>query len=397
MMFTDRRYIAHFDLDSFFVSVSRLKNPKLNGLPVLIGGSSDRGVVAACSYEARAFGVHSAMPMKLALRLCPQATIVKGDYDEYSSSSRDVTEIMREQVPVLEKASIDEFYMDLTGMDKFFGCSKFTQELKEKVMKETGLPISYALASNKLLSKVATNEAKPNGQIEIDFGKEKTYLAPLKIEKMPGIGDKTSTLLRQMGVETIKVLSEIPPPLLQSRFGKNGIDLSRKANGIDLSPVVPYSEQKSIGKEETFESDTIDVHFLHSELVRLTENVAFQLRQQKKLCGCVTVKLRYSNFDTYTKQAIISYSASDEVILRTAKELFKKLYDKRLLVRLLGVRLSHMVNGHHQIDLFSESEESVRLYQAMDHIRSRFGDSAVFRAIADAHRNHRSVSSFSTK
>ena len=393
----DRRHIAHFDLDSFFVSVSRLKNPKLNGLPVLVGGTSDRGVVAACSYEARAFGVHSAMPMRLALRLCPHATIVKGDYDEYSRASREVTDIIREQVPVLEKASIDEFYLDLTGMDKFFGCSKFTQELRNKIRKETGLPISYALASNKLISKVATNEAKPNGQIEIDFGKERTYLAPLKIEKMPGIGDKTSMLLRQMGVETIRILSEIPVPLLQSRFGKNGIDLSRKAKGIDPSPVIPYSEQKSIGKEETFESDTIDVHFLHSELVRLTENVAFQLRQQKKLCGCVTVKLRYSNFDTYTKQAIISYSASDEVILRTAKELFKKLYDKRLLVRLLGVRLSHLVNGQHQIDLFSETEESVRLYQAMDHIRTRFGESAVFRAIADSQRNRRSVSSFTTK
>jgi DNA polymerase IV len=397
MLDADRRHIAHFDLDSFFVSVSRLKNPKLNGLPVLVGGTSDRGVVAACSYEARAFGVHSAMPMRLALRLCPHATIVKGDYDEYSRASREVTDIIREQVPVLEKASIDEFYLDLTGMDKFFGCSKFTQELRNKIRKETGLPISYALASNKLISKVATNEAKPNGQIEIDFGKERTYLAPLKIEKMPGIGDKTSTLLRQMGVETIRILSEIPVPLLQSRFGKNGIDLSRKAKGIDPTPVIPYSEQKSIGKEETFESDTIDVHFLHSELVRLTENVAFQLRQQKKLCGCVTVKLRYSNFDTYTKQAIISYSASDEVILRTAKELFKKLYDKRLLVRLLGVRLSHLVNGQHQIDLFSETEDSVRLYQAMDHIRTRFGESAVFRAIADSQRNRRSVSSFTTK
>jgi len=388
----DRRFIAHFDLDSFFVSVARLKDPKNIGIPVLIGGTSDRGVVAACSYEARAFGVHSAMPMKLALRLCPHAKIVKGDYEEYSRYSRDVTDIIREEVPVLEKASIDEFYMDLTGMDKFFGCRKFTQELKDKVQKQTGLPISYALASNKLISKVATNEAKPNGQIEIDLGQEKPYLAPLKIEKMPGVGEKTSTLLRQMGVETIKILSEIPVPLLESRFGKSGIELSRKANGIDLSPVIPYSEQKSISKEETFESDTIDVHFLQSELVRLSENVAFQLRQQRKLCGCVAVKLRYSNFDTYTRQAMIAYSASDEVILRTVKELFKKLYDKRLLVRLIGVRLSHLVNGHHQIDLFSETEESVRLYQAMDHIRTRFGDTAVFRAISNVN-NRKSIMS----
>lgn len=378
----NRRFISHFDLDTFFVSVERLKNSKYIGQPLIVGGLSDRGVVAACSYETRAFGVHSAMPMKLALRLCPHAIVVKGDHDSYSYYSRAVTDVIKENVPVYEKASIDEFYMDLTGMDQFFGCSKFTAELKQKVMKETGLPISYALASNKLISKIATNEAKPNGQLEIYLGQEKPFLAPLAIEKMPGIGEKTSGLLRQMGVETIKVLSEIPPRMLESRFGKNGIELSQRANGIDTTPVIPYSEQKSIGKEDTFENDTIDVHFLYSQLVRMTENIAFQLRQQKKLCGCVTVKLRYANFDTYTKQVAISYTASDDTILATAKELFKKLYDKRLLVRLLGVRLSHLVQGQHQIDLFTETEESIRLYQAMDHIRRRFGEDAVFRAAA---------------
>ena len=378
----NHRNIAHFDLDTFFISVERLKNSSLVGKPLIVGGSSDRGVVAACSYETRVFGVHSAMPMKLALRLCPNALVIKGDHDSYSHYSRVVTDIIKEEVPVLEKASIDEFYMDLTGMDKFFGCSKFTAELKKKVLKETGLPISYALASNKLISKVATNEAKPNGQLEIVYGQEKPFLAPLKIEKMPGIGDKTAKLLRQMGIDTLKTLSEIPVRLMESRFGKNGIDLSRRSNGIDFSPVVPYAEQKSIGKEDTFVNDTIDVHFLHSQLVRMTENVAFQLRQQRKLCGCITVKLRYSNFDTYTRQASISYTASDDVILRTAKELFKKLYDKRLLVRLVGVRLSDLVYGQHQIDLFTETEESVRLYQALDHIRMRFGEEAVCRATA---------------
>ena len=351
-------------------------------MPLIVGGSSDRGVVAACSYETRAFGVHSAMPMKLALRLCPNAIVIKGDHDSYSYYSRMVTDIIKENVPVYEKASIDEFYMDLTGMDEFFGCSKFTAELKQKVLKETGLPISYALASNKLISKVATNEAKPNGQMEIYWGEEKPFLAPLAIEKMPGIGEKTSALLRQMGVETIKVLSEIPPRMLESRFGKNGTELSRRASGIDTTPVIPYSEQKSIGKEDTFENDTIDIHFLHSQLIRMTENIAFQLRQQKKLCGCVTVKLRYANFDTYTRQAVIGYTASDDAILETAKQLFKKLYDKRLLVRLLGVRLSHLVHGQHQINLFTETEQSIRLYQAMDHIRRRFGEEAVFRAAA---------------
>ncbi|MXV15147.1 DNA polymerase IV [Hufsiella ginkgonis] len=377
------RHIAHFDLDSFFVSVARLDNSDLLNKPILIGGSSDRGVVAACSYEARKFGVHSAMPMKLAMRLCPEARIVKGDYDSYSKYSRVVTEIIKGEVPVLEKASIDEFYMDLTGMDKFFGCSRFTLELKQKVMKETGLPISYALASNKLISKVGTNEAKPDGQIDIGFGMERAYLAPLKIDKMPGIGAKTSTLLRQMGVETIRILSEIPLPMMESKFGKSGIELSRKAKGIDTSPVIPYSEQKSIGKEETFGNDTIDVHYLHSELVRMVENVVYQLRSQRKLCGCVTVKLRYSNFDTYTRQAAIPYTASDNDILQAAKDLFRKLYDKRLLVRLLGVRVSDLVYGQQQINLFTDTDESVRLYQAMDHIRTRFGENMVFRGTAD--------------
>jgi DNA polymerase-4 len=380
--FFDRRYIAHLDLDTFFVSVERLKNSKLIGRPLIVGGSSDRGVVAACSYETRVFGVHSAMPMKLALRLCPQAIVIRGDHDSYSQKSREVTQVIASEVPVYEKTSIDEFYSDLTGMDRFFGCSKFMAELRQKITKETGLPISYALASNKLISKVATNEAKPNGQIEIDFGLEKSYLAPLHIKKMPGIGEKTGALLEQMGVDTIKILSEIPVPMMQSRFGKPGIEMHRRANGIDETPVIPYSEQKSIGTENTFENDTIDMHFLHSELVRMTEKIAFQLRQQKKLCGCVTVKLRYSDFNTETKQAVISYTSSDEIILKMAKELFKKVYDKRLLVRLLGVKLSHLVHGQYQIDLFNDTVENVRLLQAMDHIRTRFGENAVARAIA---------------
>jgi len=319
------RNVVHFDLDTFFVSVARLGNSALNGKPVIIGGNSDRGVVASCSYEARKFGVHSAMPMKLAKRLCPSAVYLRGDMDSYSRYSNLVTEIIRDRVPVVEKASIDEFYLDLTGMDRFFGCNQFTAELKQTIFKESGLPISYALASNKLVSKVATHDAKPNGQLYIPYGKEKGYLAPLDIERMPGVGTKTSSLLRRMGVETIKVLSEIPVPMMENLLGKNGIDLSRKANGQDDAPVVPYTEQKSIGKEETFNNDTIDMKFLYSELIRMTESVAFQLRNQRRLCGCLTVKLRYANFDTVTRQAMIPYTANDHVLLSKAKELFVKL------------------------------------------------------------------------
>ena len=379
---TNRRFITHLDLDTFFVSVERLKNSKFVGIPLIVGGLGDRGVVASCSYEARKFGVHSAMPMKLARRLCPHATVVHGDMERYSNYSRQVAEVIRGQVPVMEKASIDEFYLDLTGMDRFFGCSKFVAELKAKVKKETGLPISYALASNKLVSKVGTDDAKPDGQAEIEFGGEKGYLAPKPIERMPGIGQKTSVLLRSMGVRTIKVLSEIPPPMMQTLLGKNGVELSRRANGIDDTPVVPYSEQKSISTEETFGQDTIDISFLRGELVKMTESVAFQLRQQGKLCGCVTVKLRYANFDTVSKQLVIPYTASDDILLAKAQELFHKLYEKRMLVRLLGIRVSHLVHGQQQIDLFDDTVESVRLYQAMDLIRNRYGESAVRRAVS---------------
>lgn len=377
-----KRFVAHLDLDTFFVSVERLKNSQFVGKPLIVGGLSDRGVVAACSYETRKFGVHSAMPMKLALRLCPHAIVVRGDSDSYSYYSRLVTDVVADTVPVMEKASIDEFYVDLTGVDRFFGCSQFMVELKNRIRKESGLPISYALASNKLVSKVATDDAKPDGRKEIAHGLEKSYLAPLKIERMPGIGQKTSALLQQMGVRTIKVLSEIPVPMMQNLLGKNGVELSRKANGIDPTPIIPYSEQKSMGTEETFQQDTIDIKFLNSEIIRMTEKLAFQLRQSGKLTGCITVKLRYSNFNTVSKQMVISYTASDAVLIRKAKELFAKLYEKRMLVRLIGVRLSHLVQGSQQINLFEDTEEAVRLYQAMDAMRNRFGDEVIKRAIS---------------
>lgn len=369
------------DLDTFFVSVERLKNSALKNKPVIIGGSSDRGVVSSCSYEARTFGVHSAMPMRLAKRLCPNAFYIKGDYDGYTHYSRLVTEVIQDQVPLMEKASIDEFYLDLTGMDRFFGCGKFTAELKNKIYNESGLPISYALAVNKLVSKVATHDAKPNGQMTVPFGKEKPYLAPLPIRRMPGVGEKTSVLLERMGVENIKLLSEIPLRMMQNLLGKSGIDLSRKANGIDESPVIPYTEQKSIGTETTFESDTIDMQFLHAQLVRMTEKVAFEMRQKQKLCGCITVKLRYSNFDTVSRQCMIAYNSSDEVLLQRAKELFTRLYDRRMLVRLVGVKLSHLVQGSQQIDLFEHTEEEVSLYQAIDWIKNRYGAQSITRAI----------------
>lgn len=375
------RSIVHMDLDSFFVSVSCLEHPKLKGKPVLIGGTSDRGVVASCSYEARAFGVHSAMPMKLARRLCPDAIIVRGDYERYSYFSDMVTDIIRENVPVYEKSSIDEFYIDLSGMDRYFGCYKWATELRQKITKETGLPISFGMSQNKTVSKVATGESKPNGQQQIDYGNEKIFLAPLPVRKIPMVGEKTSEILRTMGVEKIETVQKMPIELMERVLGDNGIMIWKKANGIDNTPVEPYNERKSLSTEETFDQDTIDVNYLKSLIVAMTEKLAFQLRTEDKLTACVTIKIRYSNFDTHTMQSRIAYTSNDHTLIARAKELFDKLFDRRMLIRLIGVRFSHLVGGGYQINLFEDSEEMIRLYQAMDKLRQRFGDTSIRRAV----------------
>lgn len=367
------RQIVHLDLDAFFVSVERIKNPELRNVPVLVGGHSDRAVVAAASYETRKFGVHSAMPMKLARRLCPEAVIIGSDMEQYSRFSQMVTEVIASKVPLYEKSSIDEFYIDMTGMDRFFGCRKYTAELKQYIYKETGLIISYALASNKLLSKVATNEKKPEAAEYVPYGEEKSYLAPLSIDRMPMIGKKTADLLFSMGVHTIKVLSEIPKPMLENLMGKNGAELWRRANGIDDTPIVPYREQKSISTETTFPQDTTDIKFLQAQLTHLAERAAFELRQQQKLAGCITVKIRYADFDTVSRQVSVPYTSLDTVILQQVTELFTRLYDRRVRIRLVGVKLSRLVPGNYQISLFDDTSEMIALFQSIDAIKKRFG------------------------
>jgi DNA polymerase IV len=374
------RSIVHIDLDSFFVSVERKSNPALIGKPVLVGGTSDRGVVASCSYEARAFGIHSAMPMKQARKLCPEAIVVKGNSVEYSKHSHLVTEIISETVPLFEKTSIDEFYMDLTGMDKFFGCYKIAKALRERIISESGLPISFAMSANKTVSKIGTGEAKPNNHKEIPFGTEKMFLAPLSIRKIPMVGEKTFGILKGMGISWIRTLQEMPVEKLEQALGEKGTVIWKKARGIDNSPVEPYSERKSISTEETFHQDTNDEKFLKGILVGMTEKLAFQLRREHKLTACVTVKIRYSDFNTYTMQAHIHYTSLDHLLIGKVKELFDKLVQKNRLIRLIGVRLSHLVYGGHQFSLFDETEEQVLLYEAMDKIRSRYGRDAVARA-----------------
>jgi DNA polymerase IV len=379
----DSRHIVHMDLDTFFVSVERLQNSSLNGKPVIIGGLSDRGVVAGCSYEARHFGVHSAMPMRMARQLCPQAVYIRGDMDAYSRFSHTVTDIIAERVPVYEKASIDEHYLDLTGMDRYFGCYKFSHELRQTIIRETGLPISFGLSVNKTVSKIATGEAKSGvtRELYIEAPRVQPFLNPLSISKIPMLGPKTFRLLRSMGIEKIETLSHIPPEMMERVLGKNGIDIWKKANGIDTTPVERYYERKSIGAEQTFENDTTDMRFLNEWIVRMTEKLAFELRVRHKLTACVTVKIRYADFDTHTIQKRIPYTAFDHVLIREAKELLQRLYKRRVLIRLLGVRFTHLVSGSQQLNLFEDTPEQVNLYLAMDRIRKRFGAEALGRAV----------------
>lgn len=371
--------IAHLDLDTFFVSCERLQNSKLNGIPVIIGGG-DRGVVASCSYEARYFGVRSAMPIRMALKLCPEAKVIKGDHEQYSKLSNEVTEIIQEKVPLVEKASIDEFYLDLTGMDRFFGCYQWTTEVAESIKKNTGLPISFAVSANKTVAKIGTGEAKPLGRIEIPNREIQPFLNPLSIKKIPMVGNVTFQLLSRIGIRHIKTLAEMPVDVLQQMIGKNGAELWKKANGIDDSPVVPYSERKSLSTEHTFAQDSIDVENMRSIISGMVEQLAFQLRQEKWLTSVVTIKIRYANFDTETKQCRISYTSADHTLLKYALELFKKLYTRRMRLRLIGIRFSGLVHGSHQMLLFENTEVLMNLYQSMDRIKNRFGKTAVGRA-----------------
>ena len=373
-------HIIHLDLDAFFVSVECKLNPKLSGRPLIVGGSSRRGVVAACSYEARKFGVHSAMPVKLALQICPDATVISGDMDSYSRHSHLVTEIIASHAPLFEKSSIDEFYIDASGMDRFFGAFKWACQLRSEIIRESGLPISLAMSVNKMVSKVATGEFKPNAEKDITPGTERDFLAPLAVEKLPMVGAQTAAFLHDMGVRTVATLREMPLRVLIHAFGKNGLSLWNKAQGIDHTPVVPMAEQKSISTEMTFDQDTIDLKHMKSILVAMVEKTGYQLRSRQRLTSCVAVKIRYANFDTETRQAQVPYTSSDHHLLRVVLELFEKLYSRRMRIRLIGVRLSGLIYGSQQISLFEDSAEQVGLYDAMDHIRNRHGVEKIGRA-----------------
>lgn len=375
------RDIVHLDLDTFFVSVERLQNSALEGRPVIIGGTSGRGVVSSCSYETRRYGVRSAMPMRMALMLCPDAVVIRGDMETYSKYSNLVTEVISDKAPLYEKASIDEHYIDITGLDRFFGCYQWAHELRQRIIRETGLPISFGLSVNKTVSKIATGEAKPNGERVVASDQVPPFLGPLPIGKIPGVGDKTGSVLRNMGIDTIATLRDMPPELLQRLLGENGREIWRRANGIDNTPVQPYWEQKSMSHEHTYAEDTMDVTDMHRRLAKMTEGLCYDLRRQQKLVSCVTVKIRYANFDTHTLQKRIPYTSFDHTLIPVVRELFTRLYQRRMMLRLIGVRFSQLVRGTQQLNLFEDTPEQVNLYMALDRMRHRYGRDAVVRAI----------------
>lgn len=376
-----KKSIIHLDLDAFFVSVERKLDTRLNNRPLIVGGLGDRGVVAACSYETRTFGVHSGMPMKVARQLCPQATVIKGNAGTYTKHSHTVTEIIKSEVPSFEKASVDEFYADLSGMDKFFGINKFAHELRHKIIKESGLPISFGLSQNKVVSKIATGEGKPNAEMIIQKGNEKDFLAPLSVNKIPMVGGKTFQEFINLGVRKISTIQEMPVEMLESVFGKTGRTIWKRAHGLDNSPIVPYHERKSISTERTFGKDTIDMVRLHATLVAMADSLAYQLRRGGKLTSVVSVKIRYSDFQTQSKQVKIPYTSADHILIPKVEELFKKLYTRRLLIRLIGVRFSGLVGGNYQINLFDDSQDMLNLYNSLDKIKNQFGEHSVRRAV----------------
>ena len=375
-----KNYIAHFDLDSFFVSVEMINDPSLKGKAVIVGGSRDRGVVTTCSYEARKFGVHSAMPMKKAVQLCPHAILVRGTRGQYGKFSNWVTDIIAAKAPKFQKASIDEFYIDLTGMDKFFDPFKWTIDLREEIINETKLPISFGLASNKLIAKIATDEAKPNGYLFIQHGKEQDFLAPLPVKKIPGVGNHTLSVLNGMGIEFIGDILRRTEAEMETQLGKWGLELWNKAQGKYYGTVTEWHEAKSISTENTFETNTSDTDFLLSELVRMTEKIAFELRQDAKFAGCIAVKIRYPDFETTSRQTAIDYTFRDDEFIPAAIDLFEKLYKRGKPVRLLGVRLTNFKSINVQGNLFDDVSKKTNLYKAIDEIKIKFGKGYVAKA-----------------
>lgn len=367
--------ILHIDLDTFFVSVERLLNPDLVGKPVICGHKSDRSVVSTASYEVRKYGVHSGMSMLTAMRLCPQAIVVYSGHHVYGEFSRKVQQIVHDNAPLYQQMSCDEYFIDLSGMDKYFDVPKWAHDLRMKIIEQTKLPISYGLSINRTVAKIASGQAKPMGELYVPGEKVQQFLDPLPVQKIPGVGSSIMPRLQKLGIASIGDLRRFPRSLFISEFGPKSEYLWLKAQGIDNTPVVPNADPKSLSTETTFETDVIDRQHLLDTVLIMTDTLAYRLRAQKKKCTTVAIKIKYPDFHTEERQKTISPTDYTETISEMAQRLFDILY-KGQAVRLIGVRLNISVQNT-QNDLFSYNPKRDTLNHAIDAIKDRFGSDVI--------------------
>lgn len=363
-------------MDAFFVSVERILDPSLEGKPVIVGGDPHgRGVVAACSYEARKFGLHSAMPIRNAFRLCPQGIYMQGHYKEYVRFSKAVRKMLEKYFPLVEQASVDEFYLDFTGCEKIYGRpDEFAKQIQDEIWNKFHLPCSIGIASNRTIAKIASDFRKPRGITYVPHGDETKFLHPLPIERIPGVGKATFPLLRARGFTTIKDIAEASQDYLAALLGKWGLELWEKANGHGSDSLYAGHERKSISKETTFDTDVVSSETIEKILFDLSSRVCQLLRSENWMASTVSIKLRYSDFTTITRARTIIPTDDDKTVYETAVDLFRKAYTRRVAVRLIGIHLSKLSHFLEQEILF-EDEEMVRkkMVRAVMKIRDKFG------------------------
>jgi len=372
----------HIDLDAFFVSVEQVLNPELKGKPVVVGGKPDRrGVVAAASYEARAFGLHSGMPLATASRLCPQTVFIEGSFPRYRDASKRFMAILADFSPYLEPIGLDEAYLDATGFESIHGSIRqMAVAIKKRIKDELGLCASVGIAGCKVVAKVASDLSKPDGLLEVSAGEERSFLAPLPVVQLPGVGKKSESVLRGLGINTIGQLAALPLGILKSHFGIAGVIIHNHANGIDERKVEPPGEAKSISRETTFGRDTSDGSLLSATLRYLSEKVGSALRRKGKQAGCITLKLRYADFTTITRQQTLSQAGdSDQIIFDTGCKLLKKeLSAEKQAVRLIGIGVASLVESGRQLDMLDASDMRLKkLDMAIDRIRQKYGFTAI--------------------
>ena len=375
------RTIFHIDLDAFFVTVEQVLDTSLSGKPVIVGGRPEgRSVVSSASYEARAFGVHAAMPLSRAKQLCPQAVFITGHYQNYREFSKKFMSILADYSPALEPGGLDEAYLDVTGCENFGSWRELALQIKQRVKKESGLVASIGIAPCKVVAKVASDLGKPDGLVEVQPGQERSFLAPLAVQKLPGIGEKTGAVLRSMGITTIGQLADLPDKLFLNRFGEGIFWLQQHARGIDDSVVEARGEAKSISRETTFEKDTSDRRLLKATLRYFAEKLGAELRESGKQTRTVGLKLRYLDFETINRSSTSSQATDlDDDIFKTAVRLLEKALEKKNRpVRLIGLEVCNLVSGEKQLSLFNaETEKMEKVDRAIDRIREKYGFDAI--------------------